>query len=109
MKKLKKLRLKDLKQQAILLSKEEQAGFIGGDSTYEGGWLPEVYCYTEAIHTGNITTCPICSEKLQSIISLYDWGDWRGFKGIFYSGLTLYAELYCLSNYLYYIYENDEE
>ena len=62
MKKLSKLKLKDLKQQTIILSKEEQAGFIGGGNVsistnrlgYGGSSTLSVFLATAYDDNGNV-------------------------------------------------------
>jgi len=45
MKKLKKLKLNDLRNEVLLISDDEMCRLVGGGSEYDGGWLPEVVCY----------------------------------------------------------------
>jgi hypothetical protein len=47
--------------------------------TYNGGYLPEVNVYAYAVHTGDASTCPLCSRKYNSVLTDTDDGA-TGFK-----------------------------
>ena len=50
-----------------------------GQYTYDGGYLDEVVVYGEAVHTGDASTCPLCSRQYNSVLTDTDDGA-TGFK-----------------------------
>lgn len=91
MKKLKKLRLNALRNEVLLISDDEMCRLVGGGSEYDGGWLSEIVCYAVALHTGDTSTCPLCSQILSPAYYIFNGGGIDGSVG-FELGMQKYCE-----------------
>lgn len=67
------------------------AVYCYGDYTYNGGSLPDVYVYAKAVHTGDTSTCPMCSQVLNPAYYIFNDG-WEGGSTGFELGMQKYCE-----------------
>ena len=68
---------------------------LGGDGTtsgtIDGGTLPEVVVTGKAVHTGNISTCPICQQVIHPFFG-------GGIPDDASSGFLLGMQIMCAAN-----------